>query len=222
MSKIKSNYKYSDEKLEEYLGQLKSIELNDYYKSHGCKGEFTPVYLVRSCPKNLHLKDKYRSIIDSVLQSTQEPAKGIIKGISTGDKSCISKSERDLLSQAGIEHILAVSGFDVGLISILPLMFLKSSCRILRLFSLFGLIGIWGFIVACGAPNSAIRAGIMISVVVLAVLFGRRPIPFNSLFLAIWVLYFVPILSFSNWNSTEHNCNWSHFSNFVSQWKCND
>ena len=76
---VKSNYKYSDEKLEEYLGQLKSIELNDYYKSHGCKGEFTPVYLVRSCPKNLHLKDKYRSIIDSVLQSTQEPAKGIIK-----------------------------------------------------------------------------------------------------------------------------------------------
>ena len=58
-----------------------------------------------------------------------------------------------------------------------------------------GLIGVWVFIIACGSPNSAIREGIMISVGILSVILGRRPLPFNTLLLATWILYFHDPLS---------------------------
>ena len=77
---VKSNYKYSDEKLEEYLGQLKSIELNDYYKSHGCKGEFTPVYLVRSCPKKSQSKGQIQIYYRFSFTINSRTSKGHNKG----------------------------------------------------------------------------------------------------------------------------------------------
>ena len=122
------------------MGKLDDVYLNDYFKSFGCIGEFTPIQLLKSSKREPSLKDKYRVIIDSLLCKTIGPAKGIIKGITTGDKSGISSKDSIQMSNAGIAHIPAVSGFHVSLISLIPFLFLNHREENYVLFQLWVLL----------------------------------------------------------------------------------
>ncbi len=87
-----------------------------------------------------------------------------IIGISTGNKSFISYSERDDLVKGGIFHLFAVSGLHVAIIATIMLFFLKLCFIPIRWRYANLPIILLIYIMIIGFPASAIRAWVMIAV----------------------------------------------------------
>jgi len=83
----------------------------------------------------------------------------VVTALLTGEKSKLSPELRDVFSQSGTAHLLAVSGLHVGIISVIA-WFLLAFVKNLPLKIVLFLILIWGFILFTGFPPSGIRAGI--------------------------------------------------------------
>lgn len=88
------------------------------------------------------------------------------------------------MSRAGLMHIVAVSGMHVAFLTGM----LQSLLGRTRRASLLALALVWSFVLLCGAGPSAIRAGIMQTVVLLAPLLRRENDPPTSLLFALAVL----------------------------------
>lgn len=75
---------------------------------------------------------------------------------------------RDAFAAAGIAHLLAISGFHVGVLALL----LTRAVMLARLPRRFVLptvaVGVWGYVGLIGAPDAAFRAAVILSAVVAA------------------------------------------------------
>lgn len=134
------------------------------------------------------LQTRYLEFIKDHLKDCNKTGRAFLLGISTGDKSMLDKEDIGVFRRSGLSHLLAVSGYHVGLVGFIPLLLIRSRYRSLRVFALLGLAMIWAFVIACGAPVSAIRSGIMISIVFISFWVDRSALPFNSLAISAWVL----------------------------------
>jgi ComEC/Rec2-related protein len=176
-----------------------SFDVRGYYEGLGCRGLFIPRGTIasRDLPRSIEqihaLPFFYRKRMKTKLESAgiPQPAAGFMLGLSTGDKSWIPKKTKELFSRAGLAHLLAVSGYHVGIVGCFPLLFLRSRRREVRWLSSFGLIGIWLFIVACGSPWSAVRSGIMVTVACIGKWSGRHLLPWQGFAAAAWVVAWV-------------------------------
>ena len=175
-----------------------SFDARSYYERLGCRGVFIPKISLNNYPPNTSqhnytLPFIYRVKMKSKIESARipQPAAGFMLGLSTGDKSWIPKPTKVLFSSAGLAHLLAVSGYHVGLVGCIPLLFLSSRRREVRWLSSIGLSGIWGFIIACGSPWSAVRSGIMVTVASIGKWSGRHILPWQGFAIAAWVVAWV-------------------------------
>ena len=176
-----------------------SFDVRSYYEGLGCRGLFIPRVTIpsrnisRSIEEAHTLPFFYRKRMKTKFESAgiTQPAAGFMLGLSTGDKSWIPKKTKELFSRAGLAHLLAVSGYHVGIVGCFPLLFLRSRRREVRWLSSFGLIGIWLFIVACGSPWSAVRSGIMVTVACIGKWSGRHLLPWQGFATAAWVVAWV-------------------------------
>jgi ComEC/Rec2-related protein len=99
---------------------------------------------------------------------------GIMYALITGDKAVLTSEIRQSYSLAGTSHLLAVSGFHVGIIAtgiFLLLGFLKSPWL---KFSIF-LAALSAFVVLTGLQPSAIRSAVMAALIMWASTLQRRP-----------------------------------------------
>lgn len=107
-----------------------------------------------------------------------------MKALLTGDKSEYYAEHEDLscaMSIAGLSHVVAVSGMHVAfLVGFLQLILGKN-----RRCSLVCLVLVWLFVIMVGAPASAIRAGFMQSLLLLAPIFKRENDAITSLSFAL-------------------------------------
>ena len=90
----------------------------------------------------------------------------------TGDRNDYYKDEalHSAMGVSGLAHVVAVSGMHVSfLVALLQLVFGKN-----RHTSVLCLLLIWTFVVMSGSSPSAVRAGIMLSVFLMAPVFGRE------------------------------------------------
>ncbi len=97
---------------------------------------------------------------------------GWLVGLAVGDKSGLSREAQKAFSGLGLAHLTAVSGFHVGLVTLLMsglLWWLPSRIRWPLVVPV-----VWGYVALCGAPSSAVRAAFMSSLAVLALALGRR------------------------------------------------
>ncbi|MDO8264917.1 MAG: ComEC/Rec2 family competence protein [Candidatus Parcubacteria bacterium] len=115
-------------------------------------------------------KEKYKEIFQSYLSP---PQLGIAEALIFGDESELSSAWKEKLNITGTRHIAAVSGMNITIISVMIL-------------SSFLALGLWRkqafiasiiililFILLIGAPASAVRAGIMAGILMIAQYFGR-------------------------------------------------
>jgi ComEC/Rec2-related protein len=136
-----------------------------------------------------------RNKINENLHSTfSSPQSTILGAMILGKKDQIPVSWQNKLNVAGIRHITAVSGMHVAVISIvflnLALLFFKRKKALI-----FSLLGTILFVVFIGAHPSAVRAGIMGAVVIIAQIFGRMKASLRILIItASLMLVFNPLL----------------------------
>jgi ComEC/Rec2-related protein len=101
--------------------------------------------------------------IDSLFEANTS---AVVTALLTGEKSKLSPELRDVFSQSGTAHLLAVSGLHVGIISVIA-WFLLAFIKNLPIKIVLFLILIWAFILFTGFPPSGIRAGIFASLYVI-------------------------------------------------------
>ncbi len=131
------------------------------------------------------VKEKFREVINSNLPN---PQSAILSGILLGDKLNISKEWKQKLANTGTSHIVAVSGMNIVMLAEI-LIGLAGLIGLFRQQALWlSLILIWLFIALIGFQASAIRAGIMGSILIFCQILGRQGASFRALCLAISIM----------------------------------
>lgn len=135
--------------------------------------------------KIYQLRDKFSEIYDRLLPYKQA---SIIKAMIIGEKSGLDQEQKLIYQQAGISHILAISGLHISIIA----MFLAGLFKIMKipklLSSLCVILFLWIYCVLTGFGISTVRAVIMITIVLLSKVLLRSYDVYTSLSLAAFLI----------------------------------
>lgn len=155
----------------------------DYYNSKG-------IYLTASGKSNISVDNEAmylpalpakinRALAGRISEIFPADTAGFMRSVMLGDKSELYNDlpHYAALTRAGFMHIAAVSGMHVAFLVSLILLIFGKSCR-----SSLGCIALlWSFVFVTGAGPSAVRAGFMQSLLLLAPVFRRENDPATSL-----------------------------------------
>jgi competence protein ComEC len=135
----------------------------------------------------LNLKQDLQEKILKVARDKKNSNYHVMMAICTGDKSHLNKEIREVYSNAGAIHVMAVSGLHVGMIWIFIsylTIFLKRSKygRILQFLLVIFLL--WLFALITGLSASVTRSCTMFSIASFAGIINRRSLIFNSVFVS--------------------------------------
>jgi competence protein ComEC len=134
---------------------------------------------------------------NAILRYLPEPESGLAAGLLLGGDKRLPEEVREAFRDAGLTHIVAVSGYNISIIAEYFLFFGILLTLPRRRAAPFALLGTAGFVFIAGAPPSATRALFMAGTLMLAQWFGRR---YESLFALVFVaalmLLFNPLLLF--------------------------
>lgn len=168
------------------------VDYNRYYHKQGYLGSvfisLQDIDTIISKPGNLlmrrlvlPLRQYFFKTIDKYLDADE---KDLLIGMLLGEKRGMSKQLRATFSDAGVAHILAVSGLHIGILIGLLLLFLPI-IRIRRWPALIIIVVVTIIYLALiGFKTSAVRAGLMIIFACLGLFLERRYEPINGAFLA--------------------------------------
>lgn len=142
--------------------------------------------------KILFFKNKLR---ETVYASLSPPQSSILGAIILGDKQTISDEWKNKFNITGVRHITCVSGMHVAILSSILMSLLIGFGFWRKQAFYFAIILIILFILLTGLQPSAIRAGIMGGLYLLAQYFGRLNFSSRSIvFAATAMLIFNPLL----------------------------
>lgn len=121
----------------------------------------------------------------------EEKETAILSAITLGDKSGLRNDVRDKFSEAGVSHVLALSGLHLSIL----MMFLMMMMRPMRLqrWSLCLTAGmcvalLWSFVLLTGCSVSVVRSAVMLTLVMLLGLRGEGFSSINNVVLAAFVI----------------------------------
>lgn len=183
--------------------QLNGFDVQNHWFKNSINGHINlkkPPFLVNNSPyAELSFLSAYRFNTSMWLNKTlnNNPSKGIVIGLVTGDTGLINPSTRDLYNQTGIAHLIAISGFHITMLAYFAGMvsshFWRKSHSCLR-FSTPQTIGAFiGLLVALiygvmtGWAVPAQRTLIMLTVLALSKLSSAKMNPWNIFGLAMLV-----------------------------------
>jgi competence protein ComEC len=140
----------------------------------------------------LKVKSRLQKNID---KSIPAPQSGLLSGLLLGGDDKLSKEMQNNFSQTGMTHIVAVSGYNVTIIAEY-LMLLGIFLGLWRKQAFwFALVGIFLFVLLVGLPASAVRAGIMGSLLLWAMKNGRLANAQNAIIFSAGVMLLInPLL----------------------------
>lgn len=159
---------------------------------------YSVIFLPDSCWHNTSIKSTipaYRLFTLQIKQALQEKIKKIavktgnnhypvLLAICTGDKSELKRETKELYSNAGAIHVMAVSGLHVGMIwmFLMQLTFFLKKSRSGRLLQFLIILGVlWLFALITGMSASVTRSCIMFSIASTARLIRKNSSIYNSL-----------------------------------------
>lgn len=129
------------------------------------------------------------SLARSSERHVPEPQAALTNALILGLRGGLSPSLNEDFRGAGLSHLLAVSGMHVGILLAIAL---ATSARLLgrhrKAYLLPPLLLLWLYVLMVGAPPSAVRAGLMGTVFLLALATGRAAVPINALGLAAFTM----------------------------------
>ena len=148
-------------------------------------------------PSLMATADKLKKIlIKNIRQLRLSPeASNFAIALFSGDRSFIDDETRDLFRDAGLAHILAVSGLHIGIVATIVTLLLAplNFGKLRSLKWLLSLLAIWGYAFFTGLAPSSCRAAIMASFMLTAFLIRRNNSVWNAFFAAaVFILLFDP------------------------------
>jgi len=146
--------------------------------------------------------DSLREGIEAFLDAhTSPPGRGLLKALLIGERGEIPDKSREAFIAAGAVHILAISGLHLGIIVTLIFFAVQGLLRlserallrydIRKVAALATFPPLLVYIVITGFPISTIRAGIMASCFLIAILIDRYRNPLNTLGFAAFIILLV-------------------------------
>ena len=135
---------------------------------------------------------KIKSTIFSALPQTEA---ALLYGILTGSKSDIDQDVMQVFSQTGLAHILSVSGLHIGFLVLLLTYLLKPLKLNKQLHSIVVFIIVLLYILLIGAPVPAVRALLMMAVMLGGAALGKKyDLNASASFATILLLVYNPLL----------------------------
>ncbi len=132
------------------------------------------------------------AIVDTVYASPLSgDAAAFVATTVVADGSMLRDALRDDFKASGLAHVLALSGFHVGIVAMLALVLtqpLLLTPRLRPLRALLVLAAVWAFAWLGGMSASLVRAAVMCSLLIASRLAGRYNSPWNSLAVAAVVI----------------------------------
>jgi competence protein ComEC len=131
-------------------------------------------------------------------QHTSPQARGLLQALATGERNGLSRNDRRVFQRSGLAHLLAVSGLHmsvaIGLFYGILVFFLSFSTRILntigsaRLAAMISLVALVLYTGIVGATPSALRAALMLGILLGSRLLKRSFDPWSALGFALIVM----------------------------------
>ncbi len=134
------------------------------------------------------LRDLFRDNIQ------EKRALGVTEALLFGYKNDVSKELKSSYSRTGTMHILAVSGLHVAIVFLIfakLLGFLKFGKYQVLLKTVLILLFIWGYCLITGMVPSIIRAGLMISLVIIGKAINRHAPVLNAMSFAAFIILLI-------------------------------
>lgn len=142
------------------------------------------------------LRSKAINILDEAIGNPRERA--VLNAVLIGSKTQLDKDTKNIYSDAGVMHILAVSGLHVGIIYFILLQVIKkipllSSRKAIQLILVILLL--WIFAGISGFSSSVVRSVIMFSLFGFGEAINRHSSSFNTLATAAFLMiFFSPLI----------------------------
>ena len=98
------------------------------------------------------------------LPESHQAGLAVVRAMTVGDRSDLSRTLRDTYSRSGMSHLLAISGLHTGIVFLLLnlLLYWMPMLRYgLHLRNLLTIVALWLFVAGAGFPPSAVRAAVM-------------------------------------------------------------
>lgn len=135
---------------------------------------------------------KIKSTIFSALPQTEA---ALLYGILTGSKSEIDQDVMQVFSQTGLAHILSVSGLHIGFLVLLLTYLLKPLKLNKQLHGMVVFVMVLFYILLIGAPVPAVRALLMLAVMLVGTALGKKyDLNASASFATILLLVYNPLL----------------------------
>jgi len=133
-----------------------------------------------------------------IRENSLSPEGEIIQAMILGDQKEIPKDVMEKFNKTGTTHIIAISGFNIGIIAFLSFIamrfIMKSSVYLLLRFNIikastvFGIIPVITYSFIAGMGISVVRAAIMAVTFMIAIILGKERDLYNSLALAALII----------------------------------
>lgn len=107
------------------------------------------------------IKNKFEENLEQVLH---EPAVSLVEGTILGDKGAMTKADTENFRKSGLIHMIVLSGYNISIVIAFILAILKPFPRKVSLIS--AIVAVALFVLMSGASTTAIRAGVMGSLVI--------------------------------------------------------
>lgn len=134
------------------------------------------------------LLDLRRRTADQFARSLPEPESGLLTGILLGDESGIAETVEDAFALTGAAHIVAISGFNMVVVSGIITGALKRLRVSRRLSVILALVTIAVYTLFVGASAAVLRAALMSGLLIIAKNLRRKTFVPTSLALAALIL----------------------------------
>lgn len=144
----------------------------------------TSVIRTVSVPAGAHaVAERVRGGLGVALENVDGRVTALLKGLTIGDTSELAPATIDLFRNAGLSHILAVSGSNVAIVLGAVVVGLRSLGHRVRI--LFGYTALGLFVLVVGPDPSVVRAAAMGSIGLACLAYGRTAEPLAALGLAV-------------------------------------
>ncbi len=192
--RVSSKLKWEAEPFDTVTAQVQTLEQEtSYYWSQGI---FLRGYLIgevsvataESRPFYYTIIEVRRYAASALQQMITTEEGGLLVGMLLGDRSHISQQTANDFRDAGVSHLLAVSGMHLSVLSAVLMWLLKRLRIPRRIRVILGMAGVIFFMALTGFSASVNRAGIMMLVYLGAQVFGREPDSMNSLGFSVLLL----------------------------------